>query len=263
MNKFHNTPEKCKKAINIIPKKEINNKCKFCNKELSNTQSRWRHEQSCKVKDSEIYEIKKNFLIIKEESLNLKEELIKQKEEIIKLKKKNIDQTNNINNGTINNNNNNNTYNIVQFGTESLNDILTDPQKISVLENPNPSIKLVELVYTDDELKNYRNVRIPNLSNDKGQVYSEKDNRFKTKSKNFIMDKYGWNRRSDIEEMLNYIQENNIKLKNTNEIEHLINTKYNNAEYIKKNNKDILNTLYDYCYKLDEIYNYLNKHITK
>jgi hypothetical protein len=81
--------------------------------------------------------------------------------------------------------------------------------------------------------------------------------------KDTTMKKYGWNRRCDVEEMLNYIQKKKIQLKNTNEIEHLIENKYNDDEYIKKNDTEILNTMYDYCNKLDDIYNYLNKQIIK
>ena len=268
MNKYHNNSSNINKPIN---KKinTINNNCKYCNKILSDRKSRWKHEQTCKTKKSELNDIKKEFFKLKEEVLNQKEEILNQKEEILnqkeeiinlkkekKINKKiinnnNTNNTNNINNGTINN-----TYNIVQLGNENFNDILTDLQKIYVLENSNPSKKLVELVYTNDEFKKYRNVRISNLSSDNGQIYSEKDKRFITKMKDFIMKKCGWNRRADVEEMVNYIQEKKIKLKNMKDIQILIDTKYNDNEYIKNNNKDILHTMYDYCFKLDI---YLNK----
>ena len=244
-NKYHNIEANVNKPIN--EKEKPNYICKYCNKELADRFSKCRHQKICLVKKTEIIEL--------ENKMN------KMQDEINQLKKitKPINQTINTNNGTINNIN----YNIVQIGEENFNDILTDPQKILVLENYNPSNKLVELVYTNEDFKKYRNVRIPNLSNNKCQVYSKKDKRFRTKMKDSIMEKYGWNRRCDIEEMLHYIKEKNIKLKNTKEIEKLIDTKYNDDKYIKKNDEDILNTLYDYCYKLDEIYNYLNKQIAK
>ena len=244
--KYHNTEETANKSI--TNKSSNNNICKYCNKELSCRQSKSKHQKTCPTKTSEIIELKKEITELKTEFNKLKENTNHP-----------INQTNNINQGTINNIN----YNIVQIGEEKFNDILTDPQKILVLENYNPSNKLVELVYTNENFKKYRNIRVPNLSNNKCQVYSKKDKRFRTKMKDSIMEKYGWNRRCDIEEMLHYIKEKNIKLKNTDEIEKLINTKYNDDKYIKKNDEDILNTLYDYCHKLDEIYNYLNKQIAK
>jgi len=258
-NKYHNTEETKNKPI-IKKEKTNNNICKHCNKELADRFSKYKHQKICPTKKSEIIELKKEITIIKTE-------MNKQKEEFDKLKQTTnpinpTNQTNNINQGNINQGTiNNNTYNIVQIGEEKFNKILTDPQKIIILENPNPSNKLVELVYTDDSLKEYRNIRVPNLSNNKCQVYSSKDNRFRTKIKNSTIKNYGWNRRNDIEEMLDYIQKKKIKLKNTKEIKHLIENKYNNNEYIKKNDTEILNTLYDYCHNLDVIYNYLNKQI--
>ena len=124
--------------IQNIHSKNIQNKCIKCNKILCNYYSKWRHEKNCnginKLENTEIQEIKKENIEIKKEMEKLKKMLQK----AMKIHPKTLTKINNqLNNyGTINN------INIIQLGHENLSDILTEKEKIRVLDRQAMSINV-------------------------------------------------------------------------------------------------------------------------
>ena len=160
-------------------------------------------------------------------------------------------QLNNTNNGIINN------INIVQLGNEDLNNVLTDNQKLKILNRQAMSLNdLVELVHISDKFKQFKNVYITNLQSSFGYKFDEKNNKFIAVNKNELLNDILESRMYDIEsfyEDMQYkmdpVRADQIKLfidRMTNEEDILKNLKkeeiklilYNNREKII-NNKEI------------------------
>jgi hypothetical protein len=158
---------------------------------------------------------------------------------------------NNTNNGIINN------INIVQLGNEDLNNVLTDNQKLKILNRQAMSLNdLVELVHISDKFKQFKNVYITNLQSSFGYKFDEKNNKFIAVNKNELLNDILESRMYDIEsfyEDMQYkmdpVRADQIKLfidRMTNEEDILKNLKkeeiklilYNNREKII-NNKEI------------------------
>lgn len=232
-----------------------NSVCKFCEKVLSDRKSRWKHEQICKKNDSEI-ETLKNIIY------DLKDELIKQRDEnknimnTMKIHPKTLQKinnqiTNNINNGVINI--------IVPVGKENFNTILSDNQKKEILKGKDKApIKLTELVYNDPNLKKFRNIYITNMSNDIGYIFDEETQKYIVKRKEYILEKYGWNRRCDIEEFIADL-ENKMSYESINDLKKIIENYFNDDDYKKKQDKELLITLYNNRFQVENNYNNINE----
>lgn len=165
--------------------------CNFCGKKLCDRKYRWKHEQNCKEKeinvDKKIDDMKKEFeKQIEKKELEHKKEMTALKELLFKSLKVHPKTFNKINkqliNQNSNNNNSNNTINninIVQLGNENLIDVLTEKQKLKILERQAMSINdLVELLHTSPEYKQFKNVCVTNLQSSFAQKYDEKSKRF-------------------------------------------------------------------------------------
>jgi len=113
--------------------------CKYCNKSYNHKQSRWRHENICKIKQEAA--------------------IIKQEPKI-----------NNINKGVINNIN---TTNIIKFGTEDILNILTKKQ-ISKILNSNYLVleESIKAIHFNDKLPEYKNIKITNLRSNMALVHN-------------------------------------------------------------------------------------------
>lgn len=140
----HNTNTK------VINKNTI---CKYCNSELSNRQSRWRHEKICKIQEK----LKTESLKIENQKLN---EKIQELENNQKLNKKIIQQnkTKNINNGKINNGKIiNNKIIINNPGSENI-DSLTFEEVKMIMDNEISSvIKLIEYInFNENKPENHQ-----------------------------------------------------------------------------------------------------------
>jgi hypothetical protein len=135
-------------------KNDNKNRCIKCNKELSCKQSKYRHEKKCIIS-----------------SMNKKEEEHKIYEKIIKeLLKQNKTNIKNINNGTINNNITIN--NIIKFGDENINDLLSRTEKINILCNRLLSLEeSVKTVHLNNKYKNHKNIIIKNLKDPYAYVW--------------------------------------------------------------------------------------------
>jgi len=170
------------KEKNVVQNKD-NRICKFCNKKLCDRKYRWKHELICKMKTEEI------------ENLELKEK------EIIELKKQNENLMNmlqkalkihpmklNSNNNNNNNNTINQTVNIVQLGHEDLCNVLSERQKMSVLDRQAMSLNnLVELVHVSGKFEKFQNVYITNLRSSFAYRFDEKLNKFISVNKNELL----------------------------------------------------------------------------
>ena len=201
IKKFHSQPivQNCiqplhNSAQNCVEKSDKKtNKCPKCEKELSNRYSLWRHEQICKVKQITIDDEKFDLIVkenieMKKENLEIKKELNDLKDLLIKSLKIHPKTFNKMNNQLINQNNNNNnnnnntinnTINIYQLGNENLSEVLTDEQKMKILNRQGMSLnELVELLYSNPEYKQFKNVCITNLQSSFAQKYDEKTNSF-------------------------------------------------------------------------------------
>ena len=164
-----------------------NFQCEFCNRNYSRLDSLNRHlKNTCKLKDNN--DVKQN--IISEQSKQieeLKELLLKAMKIHPKTLNKINNQLNNINNGTINNTNN--TINIIPLGYENLNDVLTDKEKLRILNKRGNGLKeIVDLVHISDKYKQFKNVYITNLQNTIGYKFDKKNNQFIAVNKSELLD---------------------------------------------------------------------------
>jgi hypothetical protein len=175
---------------NIIISKKIYN-CKYCNKNYNLQQSKWYHEQNCKMKDNKLeIELEKIKLEqinaekekLKEEKEKLKEEKekLKEEKEILKLKIKlqngtTNNTTNNNNNGTINNNNIK-----ISFCTEDI-DTISKEDKQGILNSGYLSLlKLIETMHLNKDYPEYQNIKIANLKDNFAKTYDEETETFTT-----------------------------------------------------------------------------------
>lgn len=230
--------------------------CDNCNKIYANRHSLWKHVKKCKVKKQN----ENNLLEIKKENSEMKikiDEMMNLLQKALKIHPKTLNKintqlnNNNTNNGIINN------INIVQLGNEDLNNVLTDNQKLKILNRQAMSLNdLVELVHISDKFKQFKNVYITNLQSSFGYKFDEKNNKFIAVNKNELLNDILESRMYDIESFYEDMQykmdptrADQIKLfidRMTNEEDILKNLKkeeiklilYNNREKII-NNKEI------------------------
>jgi hypothetical protein len=148
-------------VVKNVVKKE-NNVCKYCDKRLADRITRWKHEQKCKEKTNENDNKITNHELNELKKQNI--EIIKQNEELklllqkaLKIHPKTLQkinsQLNNTNNGTINNGT---IINIVPLGQENLEMILSQKEKMKILNRKGNSLtELVDLVHISDKYKQF------------------------------------------------------------------------------------------------------------
>jgi hypothetical protein len=154
-------------------------KCKYCNNKLSSKNAMYRHiRMNCKIKKA----IDKNKNDIYERLIKLEKENNKQTLENIKLKEQMIgmqksygkkryetivNNTNNINNGTINNNN----IILVGYGKEDIMKLDKD-EIIKILKNGFYStLKLTEALHFNPKYPEYQSVYISNIKDKYAMMY--------------------------------------------------------------------------------------------
>lgn len=209
-----------KNIHNIKKNSEKEYFCRYCKKEYSSRQSRWKHEVTCKTKE----EMEK----IKEENEKLLREKMEKNEEIILLQKKllnskrignktfkainkilmersyknsnNTVNSNNINTMNSNNTNTiNNTYHICSIGNEDLINVLTYEQKKQIMNSRLCSLeKIVEITHCGD-MNQYKNIIITNLKDNYAYKYDDAKGFFVTTPKNILLDDVITHRITDIE----------------------------------------------------------------
>jgi len=222
---------KCEQKNDNNIKKELNiNQCKTCYKLLSNRHSRWRHEQKCKEKsndkskDAEISKMKKEMDKLKD---MLQKALKIHPKTLTKINK----QLNNTNNGIINN-----IY--VQLGNENLSDVLTNKQKMGILNRQVMGLNdLVELVHISGKYKKFMNVYITNLQNTIAYRYDEKEKNFIAVNKSELLDDLIDSRMYDIEKFYDDM-ENVLEKKKAENIKRFIDRMKDTDDYLKGLKKD-------------------------
>ena len=152
----------------------------------------------------------------------------------LKIHPKTLNKINNqlINQGTINNN----TINIVQLGNENLIDVLSEKQKLRILERQAMSLNdLIELIHISPQFKQFKNVCITNLQSSFGQKYDEKSKKFIAVNKNELLNEIVDCRMYDIEKFYDENKDKMIPHK-ANQIKKFID-RMNNDEDIMKGMK--------------------------
>jgi hypothetical protein len=202
--------------------------CKYCNKSYKHIQSRWKHEQKCKVKSNndEIMELKKKLKDIEDKINNTH-----QGSTIT-----NSNNTNTLNNkGTINNN-----Y-IIAFGKEEINNILTEKEKIRILNARYKSLEeSIKAIHFNDNRPEYQNIVITNMRDNLVHIFD--GNKFVSQAKHGTINQLIDNHMESIEESLDNSRER-LNPKTVDIIEKLI-EKINDETtelYDEENDKKYLN----------------------
>lgn len=175
-------------------------KCSFCNKEYKHIQSRWKHEQKCKVNYNDEKEIlKKENMELKKEIKEMKKQLIELMNKSCKIHPKTLQKINNqLNNCNITN------INIVQFGKEDVINTLSRKEKLKILNNGYQSFnKLIEYVHFNDNYPQFKNIAITNLKDNIAYKYNPEDNKFIACKKDELLEDLMDIRTIDLEEILN------------------------------------------------------------
>ncbi len=148
--------------------------CRYCNVIYKHKQSRWKHEQKCKIK-----EINDNKVTILEKTVM---ELQKQIESIVKEKgrvhHKTLQKINNQVSNTINGNVNNGTVinnTFVKFGDVSYEKIFNEKQMLSILNKQYMSLEEgITKTHFNDKLPQYSNIFITNLKDPLSYIFNGK-----------------------------------------------------------------------------------------
>ncbi len=208
-NKPNNKPNISQTDILINKENDDKYICKYCNKAYKHFQSRWKHEQKCKIENKnpiKFNELKKqNEKLEKqiEELKNIqKEELKKFKMEIMKSMKihpKTLQKINNQlnNNGIVNNNNI-----VIQIGNENFNSVLSEKEKLFLLNKyANSVVEMVKMVHISDKdkFKQFKSMYITNLQNNVAYKYDEYSKKFIAITKSDLLESIIDNRLADIE----------------------------------------------------------------
>ena len=184
--------------------KEISYPCSFCDKEYKHIQSRWKHENKCKINENNKVNSEN---IMKEQIENLIDTVNTLKKE---LNKKNEAKTvnNNNNNGTIINNN----IHINELGRENILNKLTLEEQINIatchLFNESPHVEMVRLTYTKENCLENQNTLITNLQNKSCQVFNSKSKKYEATNKSQHIDNIIHYRKKDIKELSETLKQN-------------------------------------------------------
>jgi len=235
MTKMHNSNDIIPPQ-NILKKPQISSIspneyiCNFCSKIFNRIDNYKRHITTCKIKKSvdktkdddnlrmqnEIKELKK---LVKDlintnckmhyKQFNKLQKMLEEKnnQEIINNGTINNGPVNNgpvnngpVNNGTINNNINNN-INIIAFGNEKLEELFTESEKLTVLNNKNNALNfLIEYVHFNEKYPQFHNIIVTNNRADEAYIYDRTTQNFKLVKKNNLIEDLIDYRTCDIED---------------------------------------------------------------
>ena len=266
MNKIHNThvSQKLANVSHDVSQKLANvsqrtgstqeddgYSCKYCDKNYKHRSSKSKHEKKCN-RSSKNNQLNDIINVMKKQNDELKEMLQK----ALKIHPRTLQKINKqlINNGTIQNN----TINIVPLGSENLNQIFTDKEKLAILNKKYNSInELINRVHIlpDNRYNQFKNVYITNLQNDIAYEYNNTIKQFQAVDKNELLEKLIDKRMIDIETFALELDEKNnlppelselidkfteqmwsenseLKLKKIKQVKLLL---YNNRDTIKEN----------------------------
>ena len=174
--------------------------CKYCTKGYNINQSRWKHEQKCKINYNNNNEVlKKENELLKKELREIKDQLLDLMNKSCKMHPKTLQKINNqLNNCNITN------INIVQFGKEDVMNTLSKKEKLKILNNGYQSFnKLIEYVHFNNKYPQFKNIAITNLKDNIAYKYQPDDNKFIACKKDELLEDLMDIRTIDLEEILN------------------------------------------------------------
>ncbi len=148
--------------------------CRYCNKEYNNKQSRWSHEQKCKIMHENKEDINKLKTTINELKQQI-ENIIKEKGHVHhKTLQKINNQVSNINNGNVNNGTViHNTF--VKFGDVSYEKIFNEKELLSILNKQYMSLEEgITKTHFNEKLPEYSNIFITNLKDPLSYIFNGK-----------------------------------------------------------------------------------------
>jgi hypothetical protein len=246
---------------NELDKKETLYSCRYCIKQYSNRQNRWKHEQKCNIINENNLELDK----IKEETKQKEVELLLKKEELLlkkeeakilqlKLKLQKADKVDNItlnklnkmllkhnnriknstvnSNNTINNINNvQNNFQLVGFGKEEITEVLTNNEKKLIMNSKYGCLeKLIEIVHCG-KYNQFKNVILTNMKDNYMYKYDDTKGCFVLGTKSEIMNSLVDGKLFDLDVIYNdLLEKNKIDEKTKNCIEDFVNRIHNNDE---------------------------------
>jgi hypothetical protein len=157
-----------KPNINQISVTKSKYNCEFCNKNYLHFQSRWRHQQKCKIsKNNEIEDLKKTINELKSQVSEILKEKGKIHHKTLQKINNQLNQQNNINNGKIINN----TY--VKFGNLEYQQVLSDKQIRQILNKQYMSLEeSIKKIHFNNDFPEYNNVFITNMKDDIAYVFN-------------------------------------------------------------------------------------------
>ena len=167
--------------------------CKYCTKIFSFTQSRWKHEKICKVKNKdETTELKDQINELKKQIADLMNERYKMHPKTFQKMKNNIEVNNgtinditneNINNGTINN------INIIALGNENLERVFSEAEQISILNKKNNALNyMIEYVHFNDKYPQFQNIVITNNRTNMAHLFDKDTKAFRIVNKDELIE---------------------------------------------------------------------------
>ena len=247
--------------------------CKNCNCTFTTRQGKWKHNKKCKsappVEDIIALlreENDKKIALLKEENdkkFALLTEENKKKDKFIemltlamnkqcKIHPKTLQkinkQLNTTNNTIINNNNNvtNNVINLIGFGREELNDVLTKKEKINVLKNKFMCLDyIVKHVHFNDKYPQFKNIKITNTQNAIAYKYDNDAKKYIAIDKDELLREIIDERMSDVSTFYEtYVDE--LDSKTIEAMEKILNKINNNdTTYINQKKNDIKLIIYN------------------
>jgi len=215
---YHNEIEKIKNRNEY--------KCKFCDKSYLIYQSKWIHEKKCKTlvkkNNIKIEKILEEVEQLKKEIL-LKNKVIQAQDKLIETNKLTKKTFKSVNKFLINKNVNPITINICNVGIENVMDVITEKDKLSILNAGYNSIgKLTEIIHCG-KYNQFKNVILTNMNGKYAEKYDKDKGYFIKVNQNCLIDDIFNSRYSNLQDIFYEFKDGNkITLKTKGVINNFI-----------------------------------------
>ena len=226
--------------------------CKYCSTKFTRKDNMTRHLN--KIHSNKISELEEENKKLREIENNMQQQMNELRKQLLDLMNKKCKVHHKTyqkikNNGNIIGTNNNINYNIVNFGSENVSELLTDKEKIEILKNKARAIyKCIEMVHFNEKFPQWKNVVIKNNRTNDALLFDTELNSFKLVNKEELITDIIEYRTCDIEEFFEEFKDKlddiNIRvidkyLEDRGDLEHIRNEVkkmlYNNRHKIEHN----------------------------